>query len=424
MRPTLAAPGPRRPTLDRPAARAPPLSLAAVSCRVRPQYAAVAATQALLAGRPNLALLSRSFRGMGNTAAPLKAAAVAAVVNLCLDPLLMFGPLRLGVGGAAGATGAAQTVACLLMVRTLLKISRERSASRASATTADLTATSPAAAGPAADFTADPATDPPTTPASGPVDCPASVDASAEPAVDPHADAAPATSGGGDATLGSMLRTSSASLLRATSIIGCWVFIASSISRQLGPAAIAAHGVVLKVWLLVVLAAEAPAVAGQVLCARAIASGETETARALVGRLLRISAALGAFASALILAIASPASAFFVPADAATAASCRRLFKWAALVTPLVPPTVMCEAVLLGAGRSYRYLAISTLASAVTISALTRVTLAARPVPSSAWALIFLFFSARFTSAARRVFCSAKGGFRLPAATPDGAQPR
>ena len=33
-----------------------------------------------------------------------------------------------------------------------------------------------------------------------------------------------------------------------------WVYIASTVSRRLGPSAIAAHGVVLKLWVLLVLA--------------------------------------------------------------------------------------------------------------------------------------------------------------------------
>ena len=40
-----------------------------------------------------------------------------------------------------------------------------------------------------------------------------------------------------------------------------------ALASHVRQAAIAAHGVVLKVWLLFVLAAEAPAVAAQVLCA-------------------------------------------------------------------------------------------------------------------------------------------------------------
>lgn len=54
------------------------------------------------------------FRGHGNTRAPLVAALVCALVNLVLDPLLMFGPtpwLQLGLGGAAAASAVAQYAA-------------------------------------------------------------------------------------------------------------------------------------------------------------------------------------------------------------------------------------------------------------------------------------------------------------------------
>ena len=43
------------------------------------------------------------FRGMGNTRAPLRAALLASVANLVLDPGLMIWPAKLGVTGAAAA---------------------------------------------------------------------------------------------------------------------------------------------------------------------------------------------------------------------------------------------------------------------------------------------------------------------------------
>jgi hypothetical protein len=66
------------------------------------------------------------FRGHGNTRAPLAAALVCALVNLLLDPLLMFGPapwLRLGLGGAAAASAVAQ-YAALATYAVLLRKSR------------------------------------------------------------------------------------------------------------------------------------------------------------------------------------------------------------------------------------------------------------------------------------------------------------
>ena len=102
-------------------------------------------------------------------------------------------------------------------------------------------------------------------------------------------------------------------------------------------------------WLLFVLSCEAPGVAGQVLCARRLAEGADERARLLLLRLLRISLMLGVFAGA---GISQPArrSRFFL--DPATAATATRLFGWAALSAPLVCPTVLLEASLLGAGSN------------------------------------------------------------------------
>ena len=45
--------------------------------------------------------------------------------------------------------------------------------------------------------------------------------------------------------------------------------------------------------------------------------------------------------------------------------------RWAAICTPLVAPNALCEAVLLGAGRSYKYLAVATTASALAVMGLT-----------------------------------------------------
>lgn len=52
-------------------------------------------------------LVQGVFRGLGDTAAPLRATLLANAVNLLLDPLLMF-RLELGVRGAAYATVAAE----------------------------------------------------------------------------------------------------------------------------------------------------------------------------------------------------------------------------------------------------------------------------------------------------------------------------
>ena len=187
-------------------------------------------------------------------------------------------------------------------------------------------------------------------------------------------------------------------------------------------------------WLLLVLAAEAPAVAGQVLCSRRISRGDLHGARALLLRLLRRAGVLGGATALLLLSLAGPASSFLIPSDPATRESARRLFGWAALCTPLVAPNALCEAVLLGAGLSYKYLALATLSTAiggafspvaptfyrasspqpspvhVAIGWLTGIALSLRPDVSSVWICILIFFLVRLATSAGRIF-SGRGGF-------------
>lgn len=79
--------------------RASPLYKSATSYLGTRLYAAPAVLSIVVA--------EGAFRGYGDTKIPLLASMVASVINLVLDPLLMF-PLGLGVKGAAAATGLSQ----------------------------------------------------------------------------------------------------------------------------------------------------------------------------------------------------------------------------------------------------------------------------------------------------------------------------
>eukprot|EP00613_Pedinella_sp_CCMP2098_P064514 CAMPEP_0171991792 /NCGR_PEP_ID=MMETSP0993-20121228/277611_1 /TAXON_ID=483369 /ORGANISM="non described non described, Strain CCMP2098" /LENGTH=534 /DNA_ID=CAMNT_0012644823 /DNA_START=110 /DNA_END=1714 /DNA_ORIENTATION=+ len=313
-------------------------------------------------------------RGMGDTKPPLRAALIAGLLNAVLDPLMMFGPLKLGVAGAAAATGISQTVACVLLLREL-----------ASKRGGMVTGLSPGAV-------------------KG--DAVSSLEEGGEEVDGDAAAKLKAAKKAGRAMLG----TSGAVLLRSTAQLGCWVFVASEVSRKLGPAAIAAHGVVLKLWLLFVLAAEAPAVAGQILCARHVATGQLPRARAVLLRLLRRTLLTGFATAAALAAAAGPAASAFFPGDLAAAAGAKRLFRWAAICVPLVWPNALFESVLLGAGRSYRFLALATLLNCLLVVKCTTLLIASRPLVSSAWACITLFFVLRISCAATRIFATQRGG--------------
>ena len=291
-------------------------------------------------------------RGLGDTKPPLRAALLAGLMNVVLDPVLMF---RCGwnVAGAAAATAISQACACALL---LFELNGKRG------------------------------------------------------------NRAPSTIEAPSAKEGNLLGTSLALLLRSTCQLGTWVFVASQVSRRLGARAIAAHGVVLKVWLLFVLAAEAPAVAGQVISAGYLATGRRARAARVVKRLGKATVTIGLITAAALAAAAGPISYAFFPTDTAAAKSTKTIFRWAALSVPLVWPNALCEAVLLGAGR-YRYLAGATLVNALVASFATVALLTARPLVTSAWACLCGFFVLRFAvsagGAARELLpANREGGLR------------
>ena len=127
--------------------------------------------------------------------------------------------------------------------------------------------------------------------------------------------------------------------------------------------------------------------------------------------MLRLAFALGCVAGSAVLLLAAPAARFFFSTDPSLAASTVVLFKWAALNTLIVGPSVVCEAVLLGAGRSYKYLAGVTMANAIVVSYLTRLALLKTSAPAAAWQCILLFFTLRGSAAASRIFLTERSGF-------------
>ena len=200
-----------------------------------------------------------AFRGFGDTRTPFQAAALAAIVNAIADPFFIFAPLNGGVAGAALATVLSQAVALAVLCGVLLPRLRRASQEDNSSN---------------------------------------SVKAAAE---EDQADAR------------TIAGTTFATLLRTSSVLGCWVYIASSVSRFLGPSAIAAHGVVLKLWLLFVLVCDA----GR-RCTDPMrkALGDAASACRLLLRMLRLAGLLGAIA-AFALTLARPYSILFRRTDPA-----------------------------------------------------------------------------------------------------------
>lgn len=251
-----------------------------------------------------------AFRGLGDTRTPLVASSVAAVVNLVADPLLMF-TFALGMRGAAGATALAQCCAAAVYMRRLRRRTAELGQPMRLLTQLERL---------------------PQALAEG----------------------------------RRVLRSNAVLLVRTVSILAFWV-LCSAFATRLGTAAAAAHFSMINLWLIFVLSAEAPAVAGQVLSARAIAQGRPKYMRVVVPQLARISAAFGSFALVALLAL-RPLIVTTFTRDAEIAAQIAQLTLPVALSMPVVILAISAESLLIGAGLT-PYIALSALAITAVSSA-------------------------------------------------------
>lgn len=177
------------------------------------------------------------FRGFHDTRTPLVVALGLNLVNLVLDPLLIFG-LGWGIRGAAWATVAAQWTGALWFLALLLGRDRERMGIRP---------------------------------------------------VLPRA-----------AELVPFLRIGGELATRALTLIGT-LTLSTAVATRVGTTAVAAHQVALQLWLFLALVVDALAVAGQAMVARYRGLGNRAAARASGNRLLGWGLVLGFGLSGLFL---------------------------------------------------------------------------------------------------------------------------
>lgn len=180
------------------------------------------------------------FRGYLDTRTPLIVTLGLNVVNLVLDPLLIFG-LGMGLAGAAIATVVAQWAGALWFLDLLLRRKREQ---------LGITIALPRL----------------------------------------H-------------ELVPFLRIGGALALRTFALIGTMT-LATAVATRIGTVQVAAHQVVTQIWLLLALVVDALAVAGQALVARYRGAGDPGAARDASNRLLGWGLRIGVGLAALFLALA------------------------------------------------------------------------------------------------------------------------
>ncbi|HET8971622.1 MAG TPA: MATE family efflux transporter [Candidatus Nanopelagicales bacterium] len=125
--------------------------------------------------------------------------------------------------------------------------------------------------------------------------------------------------------------------------------VAAGVAARMGDADLAAYHVSFQVWILLALAADALAIAGQALLGLRLGAGDLLGARAVTGRLVRLGLWLGIALGLLLLAVRPWLPSWF-SADPQVQALLAGALLVAALQQPLAAPVFAVDGVLIGAG--------------------------------------------------------------------------
>lgn len=225
-----------------------------------------------------------AFRGFQDTTTPLRIALVVNLINLILDPLLIFG-LGMGLTGAATATTVAQWAGALLFLGMIFGPGRR------------------AAMG-----------------------------------VEPRWPSLKA--------LMPFLATGARLLIRTGTLVGTMT-LATAVAARMGVVEVAAHQVANQLWMFMALAIDALAVAGQSLVSASVGAGQPGKARAIANRLLLLGLTMG-FALALLFLLARPLLPSLFSDDPATLKAVSELFLFVALLQPLNGLVFVWDGIFMG----------------------------------------------------------------------------
>ena len=265
-----------------------------------------------------------AFRGHGDTVVPLMASAVAAVINLVLDPVLMF-TAGWGVRGAAAATalsqvGAAVVYGVQLMRRRMLPPIRkgwgqqeEKLAEADNTTTTALVTTTPKK-----------------TPTA--------------------------------VILRTILGANLAMLMKQGSLLLGWAF-ATARATRLGTTSVAAHQVALSVWLIFALIQDGAAVSAQVLMSRAYATSDKRQVDSLIKYMLKFAVLQGIVSMLVLDGLDFVVPGLFTP-DKMVQRHLHRLMSPLALQQTLVSTTLVVESLAIGANQ-FQILGVGSVVSTV-----------------------------------------------------------
>jgi putative MATE family efflux protein len=149
--------------------------------------------------------------------------------------------------------------------------------------------------------------------------------------------------------------TAAVGLIVRTLALQVVLVVTTAVAARQGDAAIAAHQVAFRIWILLALALDAIAIAGQAITGRCLGAGDVAGARAATGRMIGWGAVYGAF-FCLVLLLARPVLPGLFAVTPAVRGLLLAVLVVAALQQPAAGVVFVLDGVLIGAGDQ-RYLA-------------------------------------------------------------------
>lgn len=178
-----------------------------------------------------------------------------------------------------------------------------------------------------------------------------------------------------------LLRTGGHITVRTVSLLAAFT-LASALAARLGAAALAAHQIAFQLFLFIALVLDAIAIAGQILVARMLGSGDADGAWAAAWRMIGWALAGGLVLGAALLALSGPGPEAF-SGDGRVVALSHPVWRLLALMQPLAAIVFALDGILIGAGDT-RYLAA---AMALSLAAFVPLALLAGNLSELWWAL-------------------------------------
>ena len=185
-------------------------------------------------------------------------------------------------------------------------------------------------------------------------------------------------------------------LLVRTATLRAALLVMTYVATDAGTAAVAAHQVAFTIWMLLSLALDAVAIAGQAIVGRYLGAGDAPGARAATRRMVEWGAAAGVVLALVVVGLRTAYVPVFTP-DAEVRALLASVLVVAAVFQPVCGVVFALDGVLIGAGDG-RYLAWAGLATLVVFLPLAGWVLAADGGLVALWWAFNAFLAARLVT--------------------------